>query len=377
MKARQGFTMIELLVVLALMIIIVLSVVFSLGNFNNKQNLELGVNSLVAVIRDTQQRSVTQQDGNQWGIRFLNTASDRYEIFKGSSYASGTLDHLYAFRQGIRFSEPAASSTYDVVFNALTGKIANNKIFSLVDGRTEGLVGDIILGVSGLVTSRIEEGLAGYWHLDETTSTTAYDATNAANSGVLTNGPVRSSTGCRAGSCLVFNGTNNYVQGPSSNKITGDNLQAITISAWVKTTSTAAQYPVAIKRSAAQSTLISLDSNQNSAGTAAAGYLGFLTRNYADSAHSYLVYDGDYNDGQWHHLAAVINGMTRILYIDGVQRGIDTDQGMQSVAGNTASVFIGSFDSSQLFFRGAIDEVRIYKRALTAGEILDIYNDLK
>jgi len=369
--------MIELLVVLALIIVIAVAVIFNLGSFNTKQNLELAVNSLVAVIRDVQQRSVTQQDGQKWGLRFYNTNSDRYEVFKGASYDAGTLDKLYTFRQGIKFGEPAASSSFDVVFDALTGKIANNKIVSLITNKNDGLVGDIIINSTGLVISRIEPDIIGYWHLDEGTSTIAYDSTGKGNNANLIAGPIwQSGNNCRAGGCLNFNGTTNYVRGPASDSFMGNNVQAITISAWIKTTSTVAQYALSIKRNSAESSLISLTSNQNSSGSTSVGYLGFLTRNYADLAHSWLVYDGDYNDGQWHHVAMTVNGMSRILYIDGVQRGSDNDQGIQSVSGNTGYVTIGSIGSS-LFFKGFIDEVRVYNQVLTAAEISNIYNDLK
>ena len=164
-----------------------------------------------------------------------------------------------------------------------------------------------------------------------------------------------------------FDGNNDWVMGPPSNDITGDYLQTITFSVWVKHNDTGDNgYIASIKRSASNSTLISLDAGSNGAGS-----LGFLTRNYADTDHIWLDYNGGYNDNKWHQLVAVINGLNRSLYIDGSYIKSD-NQGMQNVSGNTARFSVGSFSAS-LYFNGSIDEVAIWNRSLSSDEILNIY----
>jgi prepilin-type N-terminal cleavage/methylation domain-containing protein len=156
--------------------------------------------------------------------------------------------------------------------------------------------------------------------------------------------------------------------GPSSNAITGDNLQTITFSAWVRHTYSGDNgYIASLKQSSGDSTLISLD-----AGNGGAGNLGFLTRNAANTSHAWLNHNGGYNDGEWHHLVAVVDGAQRILYVDGVERATD-NQGMRSVTGNTAAFTVGSFAPGQYEFAGDIDEVAIWRRALSPQEIEDLY----
>lgn len=374
-NSRSAFTLIEVLVVVAVGAAITTGGFLMFSRYQRDQNVRLTLSELSASVRDIQRRSVTQENGKQWGIRISGT-DNSFKTWSGLSYASGTPDQTYSLKRNIRFGNPPSGFSIDLAFKAITGLLGENRILT-VNGGAGSLVGDLIINTRGKATTRFEEGLMGYWHFDEATSTIAYDASGNGNNGTLTNGPTwQTSASCRAGECLSFNGTN-YVIGPSSNIITGNNLQTITISAWVKTTATGAQYPVAVKRSSAQSTLISITSNQDLSGNTAIGYLGFLTRNYADSAHSWLVASGGYNDGRWHHVVGVVNNMTRTLYIDGIQKGTDSTQGMQKVSGNTAPLYIGSFDNSQLFFNGSVDEVRIYDRALSAQEVLDMYNDLK
>ena len=73
----------------------------------------------------------------------------------------------------------------------------------------------------------------------------------------------------------------------------------------------------------------------------------------------------------WIHLAATYDGSTLLLYVDGNQVGSITAIGEPiSVSGNPVSI-----GSDEVFgrkqFRGSIDEVRIYNRALTQGEVLE------
>lgn len=199
------------------------------------------------------------------------------------------------------------------------------------------------------------------------------------NDGTLTNGPTFDSGN---GGSLVFDGSNDIITCGSSNNITGDNLQTCTFSAWFKTTSTGLSYIASIKRQSTDSTLITLSVNATANGQVNNGHAGFMTRNNADSAHTSVTNNNSgngWNDGSWHCLVGVINGTTRTLYIDGVQKGTDTD-GMQSVTGNTADFTIGGFATSGFttqFYGGNIANITFYRKALTSSEITQNYNALK
>jgi len=184
------------------------------------------------------------------------------------------------------------------------------------------------------------------------------------------------------GGSIVFDDTDDIVVHGSSNNITGDNLQTCTFSAWFKTTSTGLGYIASIKRQSTSSTLFTLAVNTTGSGAVNNGHAGFMTRNNANSAHNTVTDNNSgngWNDGNWHCLVGVINGTTRTLYIDGVQKGVD-NQGMQSVTGNTADFTIGGFDVSGFanqFYGGNIANVTFYRKSLSASEVLQNYNALK
>src|SRR5256886_7513488 len=72
-----------------------------------------------------------------------------------------------------------------------------------------------------------------------------------------------------------------------------------------------------------------------------------------------------YNDGMWHHAAAVLRSGLVELYVDGHLVTQDTTNPIVSVRPSTQTV-IGRVASD---FVGGIDEFRVFSRALTAEEI--------
>ena len=85
-------------------------------------------------------------------------------------------------------------------------------------------------GDDGNLASLMNQGLVGYWSMNEGTGTTAYDGSGNGNNGTLTNGP-QWTTG-KVGGALQFDGVDDYVEVPNS---TGLNpSDTITIEAWVK-----------------------------------------------------------------------------------------------------------------------------------------------
>lgn len=167
-----------------------------------------------------------------------------------------------------------------------------------------------------------------------------------------------------------FDGNNDIVVGPSTNTIIGENVQNMTMSCWVKTTNSAAQYVMSLKRAtpSSHSTLFTMGVNNPTSQV----YL--LTWN--GSSHTYLNSIGEsVNDGGWHHICAVVDGSTRTLYLDGNSVGSDSN-GIANVTGNTDYFTVGGFADpyGSLFFGDNIDEVSIWTASLDSGDITELYN---
>jgi hypothetical protein len=83
-----------------------------------------------------------------------------------------------------------------------------------------------------------------------------------------------------------------------------------------------------------------------------------------------------FSENTWYHVAVVSNGTSYKLYVNGQEEGLTITGGANSGdwLGDTDkrdNITIGVFKRAALddFFNGIIDEVRLYKRALSANEI--------
>lgn len=124
----KGFTLIEFLITVAILVTVAVIGGLNLFGYYSRQNLELTINEITALIRDAQNRSLTQQDGNadsqgdQWGVHFENASQDSVKLFCcGSSYAAGTLVSVYVLRASTQFTDPGEGNSKDIVFRKITG----------------------------------------------------------------------------------------------------------------------------------------------------------------------------------------------------------------------------------------------------------------
>jgi hypothetical protein len=72
--------------------------------------------------------------------------------------------------------------------------------------------------------------------------------------------------------------------------------------------------------------------------------------------------------GRWVHLAATFDGEVMRLYMDGIERGSLKRAG--KVGANQSPLVLGNYEvGNRAHFIGLLDDVRLYRRALSAEEI--------
>jgi hypothetical protein len=90
-----------------------------------------------------------------------------------------------------------------------------------------------------------------------------------------------------------------------------------------------------------------------------------------------ILYEHDqtlYNELEWHHYAMVFdtdNNLAR-FYLDGTQIGGDIPVATEPVIDTTAQFIIGRRAQSTNDFNGWVDDVRLYKGALTSLEVAEL-----
>jgi len=106
---------------------------------------------------------------------------------------------------------------------------------------------------------------------------------------------------------------------------------------------------------------------------------GTLCAWYMKDAANY-IYDGTacamstagYNDGQWHQAALVVDTTGGRLYVDGVQKGSRTWTGTAGSPTTAQEIRLGEYAGAYL--PATVDEFRLYARALSGLEVLQLYN---
>ena len=77
-------------------------------------------------------------------------------------------------------------------------------------------------------------------------------------------------------------------------------------------------------------------------------------------------------DGQWHHCAASFDGKVMRVYLDGEEIGSEDRPGVVRTD-PAVTGFIGSSGGETEHFQGGLDDLRLYDRALSAGDVGRLY----
>lgn len=115
-----GFTLVELLVVIAVTVIIVAIGSLSLFGSRDQSVLNKGTEAVVAVLREAESNSTAEVDGYEWGVVFVNPVSGAgyYTLWENASTTAVTTTYLDPL---LSFTAPASGGSLNVCFAMSTG----------------------------------------------------------------------------------------------------------------------------------------------------------------------------------------------------------------------------------------------------------------
>ena len=165
-----------------------------------------------------------------------------------------------------------------------------------------------------------------------------------------------------AGNALIFNNTTNA----HTTIANASTLQPVggrwTVSVWIKFNSWGGGRPTLSEMTGGTAWYVFVENHGASAWiwSAAAGVNGI-----------WIIATADFVDGDWHHLVLVQEATAMRLYLDNVDSGYGIGDAFVAPSNNTALALGTSSTGSVL--DGAVDELNIWTRAVSAGEVATLW----
>ncbi len=203
-------------------------------------------------------------------------------------------------------------------------------------------------------------GAIAEWRLDEGANTQTADSSGNGHLGTLVGGAAWT-TG-RVGGAVQFDGTNDYVDTALESAF--DFTGSFSVSFWMKRTGYTKAWEAMITKA---------DSAWGVARNNTGRSVAFTTFNASGAGHD-LIGTTIVDNNQWHHVVAVFTGTQKQLYIDGVLNA--SANYSQTLRTNNFNVRMGmNQEFATGFYGGALDQVRVYGRALSLAEVTMLFNE--
>jgi len=216
-----------------------------------------------------------------------------------------------------------------------------------------------------------DAAMVGYWPFDVNSSPRTYDYTDNSNDGTIS-GATFNSSGI-IGGAYSFDGGSDYIS--MGDVLDFEITDPFSISAWIKPDAVSGYQMIVTK---------------SEYGGTYKGYIFYLS--HTNLAFALIHSAGNYIDSwtntdslvadNWHHLVATYDGSETAsgitLYLEGLGTGMDIKKDTLAPGDTSLNSFpllIGARHPSAQLYGGVVDEVMIFNKELSSGEVLEIYNN--
>ena len=129
--SRPAFTLLELLLVVAILAVMASIGRAFFGSFAHESILEDNARSIVFDLRQARNNAMNGAKGSNWGINFVNDSDDYYEIFSSpSDYEDPDmlLESMQYLNGASFFASPEESSNLVILFDRVNGDATPDSI---------------------------------------------------------------------------------------------------------------------------------------------------------------------------------------------------------------------------------------------------------
>jgi len=372
---QKGFSLFELLIVMAFMAIIGAVGLGHYFNFQRQVTLRTTTDEIVAFLHTMQERSKSQHNASQWGVRFTNPTGGGAPLYSSFSFQGSPplittpitpIETRFLDRM-LDFSLPADGASIDIVFDRISGSVTDRQFrqihITLMPGEAT-----LVVKVSPVGVISQDMGEVGWWRFDEGSGIQVIDSSGMGNTGTLSLGTLGNTTPANAwvegvsGGALSFDGADDFVDVGNSSIL----QPAIgSVQAWVHLREHKGQVIWTGSTGGAARRHGSIDMISS----------GIVRLYISNNVSAQIVENITIIPlNRWVFLTGTWNGTRVKIYIDGI---LDRNEEQTIVpAGTIHAKRIGALNppAFPLAFNGIIDEVRIYNRALSASEVRANFN---
>lgn len=238
--------------------------------------------------------------------------------------------------------------------------------------KTDYAGGQYAMILGAFINDSLSEGLVGYWKMDEAGDTSRLDSSGNGNTLSQSAGDTIDATAGKFGNAADFENSNSEEETLYISDVDQKGLDIsgpMTISAWIKPESIpSGMYPIVSKYySNGNQRAYQLNLN--------GGTVEFLVSSTGSELLGAKTNTQITSTGTWYHLVGTYDGEKLNVYINGElkENGADNPKSFSgSIFNSTANFRVGGGDSYAAF-DGAIDDTRVYNRALSPAEVKALY----
>lgn len=118
MLKKKGITLIEIMIVIALMVLFsTLTIPYGINFYRSKVVEEITM-TISNVLARAQSHALTAKEDSSWGVKFFYN-ENKYVFFKGDRYSErdANYDHSFSYQSGVD-----AEGVAEIVFEKITGR---------------------------------------------------------------------------------------------------------------------------------------------------------------------------------------------------------------------------------------------------------------
>ena len=306
-----------------------------------------------------------------------------------------TGDTLKIYIDGLQLGATGTGATESLTTSTTALQVARRTIDGtrFFDGKIDDpRIYDYALSQTQIAYAFNRGGAVGYWKFDECQGTVANDSGTGLNNGTITigGGGGNSSAGTCGGSAgqawfdgatgkrnasIDFDGNDDYVDMGDQSEFDWERTQAMTLEAWIKTSTNTGMSIVA-----KQDESLSGRGYELQFGSGGLFYMQIINTYGTNGIEVRSTNDLNYDDGAWHHVVGTYDGSESAtginLYFDGKAVAMTTSfSNINATILNSVGLRIASrSDPTPQRYTGQIDEAKIYNYVLTADQVKRAYN---